>query len=279
MKQSMSINKNITMSNKVENKQGYKLVLEEDISIKECFFLCMLPSWDVILDSKPDGKQTPRQIAEAKLELLDKRKIHTFPSKWEIANPYYYIRSPDNVKVLILGMDPYGTPGYAMGLAFSMRKGIKISKSLENIFNVLNRFSGYEFPKNNNNGSLIKWSLQGVMLINVALTIGEGGKSGEHLTMWSAYTELFIKALTLYKKGIIIVLWGKDAQEYKNSIKQPQEHHILMGAHPAARGNEFIDQFEENPPEKEKLKKQSHFETINEILTKRGDSPIDWSNY
>lgn len=264
------------MTAKSEQKNGFIIIISEDVTIKEAFFISLPKTWYVIMDSKPEGKQSVREVAETKLNLLDNKKIRILPPKWEIGNPYYYTGSPDNVRVAIFGMDPYVQPGYAMGLAFSMRRGIKISQSLNNIFSVLNKFSGYEFPKNNTNGSLVKWALQGVMLMNVGLTIEEGAKSGAHITMWCSYTELFIKALTLYKKGLILVFWGKDAQEYQKYVKQPQEHHILVGVHPAAHGGEFLSQFEEDPKDE---KKKSHFIRINEILEKRGESPIDWSNY
>lgn len=252
------------MPPKVEKKNGALIILDEDVSYKDAFLMSILPGWIVIFDMRPDGKESAKEIAIMKLTIIDERKIPTFPSKWELFNAFHYTKSADDVNVVILGMDPYDTPGYAMGLAFSMRRGIRISQSLRNIFSVLNDNNDCEFPKENNNGSLVSWATQGVLLINIALTIEAGAKSGAHIPLWTRFTELIIMSLSTYRTGLVFVFWGRDAREFEKYVKKPQTHKILKGAHPAARSGEFAAEC------------KTHFTEINEHLVKQGKPAITW---
>eukprot|EP00252_Welwitschia_mirabilis_P005875 TRINITY_DN16472_c0_g1_i4.p1 TRINITY_DN16472_c0_g1~~TRINITY_DN16472_c0_g1_i4.p1 ORF type:complete len:354 (+),score=56.28 TRINITY_DN16472_c0_g1_i4:77-1138(+) len=168
----------------------------------------------------------------------------------------------DKVKVVILGQDPYHGPGQAMGLCFSVPKQIKMPSSLVNIFKEINEDIGQPLPSH---GDLERWAIQGVLLLNTVLTVREQQANSHAKKGWETFTDALIKTLSLRKKGIVFVLWGKAAQE-KIRIIDTSKHHVLKAAHPsglsAHRG--FF--------------KCRHFSKINKILEQSGLSPIDWQN-
>jgi len=167
----------------------------------------------------------------------------------------------EQVKVVIIGQDPYHGPHQAHGLSFSVLPGIPKPPSLQNIFKELNGDLAIPIP---NHGCLEKWAKQGVLLLNASLTV-EAGKPQSHANIgWEKFTDKVIKILNDEKEGLIFLLWGSPAQR-KGAIINPARHHILKAPHPsplsANRG--FFG--------------CNHFSKTNSLLRKMGKKEIDWS--
>lgn len=171
----------------------------------------------------------------------------------------------DKVRVVILGQDPYTTPGVADGLAFSSGLLIYCPPSLSNIFNEIETdiFGGHaRVPENY---SLERWAEQGVLLINTALTVEEGSP-GSHLFVWNNFTNYVLKKLSEEKTGLIFLLWGGHAKGYKSFINE-KVHHILESGHPsplsANKGHWYGNK---------------HFSQTNKILISQNgsDAAIKW---
>lgn len=168
--------------------------------------------------------------------------------------------APSAVKVLIVGQDPYPTPGHAMGLSFSTQPGVKPPRSLVNIYRELEADLGIELsPTARADGDLTAWFNQGVMLLNRVLTV-EAGNAGSHRRRgWEEVTEAAIKALN--RPELVAILWGKDAQAVAQFIPAAT---IIASPHPsplsARRGF-----FGSRP-----------FSRANEALVKAGSQPVRW---
>lgn len=165
----------------------------------------------------------------------------------------------DQLKVVILGQDPYHGPGQAHGLCFSVPAGIKPPPSLVNIFKELKTDVGMEIPRS---GNLERWAEQGVLLLNAALTV-RAGEPNSHATIWSPFTDAVIRNISEQKKGIVFLLWGKFAQD-KQVLIDGSKHHILRAAHPSpfSADKGFFG--------------CRHFSKTNTLLVKEGREPIDW---
>ncbi|MCF6807744.1 uracil-DNA glycosylase [Thiotrichales bacterium 19S9-12] len=166
----------------------------------------------------------------------------------------------DNLKVVILGQDPYHGPNQAHGLAFSVNKGIRKPPSLLNIFKELNQDIGMEIPEN---GDLSSWAKQGVFLLNTVLTV-EHKKAHSHANYgWETFTDQVIKMISDHHERIVFMLWGAPAQRKKELINQ-SKHCILTSPHPsplsAHRG--FLG--------------CKHFSQCNDYLKKHHIDPINW---
>lgn len=166
----------------------------------------------------------------------------------------------DQVKVLILGQDPYHGPNQAMGLSFSVPKTVRTPPSLKNIYKELaTDIPGFQMP---NHGDLSHWANQGVFLLNAMLTV-EHKKAGSHSKIgWQHFTDAVIQTLSDKKSGIIFMLWGNFARK-KAALIDGSKHHVLEAAHPSplARGAFFGSK---------------HFSQANQLLEAQGKSPIDW---
>ncbi|NVO20388.1 MAG: uracil-DNA glycosylase [Bacteroidetes bacterium] len=165
------------------------------------------------------------------------------------------------VKVVILGQDPYHGAGQAHGLCFSVPEGVKPPPSLVNIFQELNQDLGIPVPKH---GNLEKWARQGVLLLNATLTV-RANQAGSHQHKgWELFTDQVIKALSSRREGLVFMLWGNYAQA-KTEIIDSSRHHILKAAHPSPfsvyRGFYGC----------------RHFSAANERLVNSGMAPIDWN--
>jgi uracil-DNA glycosylase len=163
------------------------------------------------------------------------------------------------VKVVIIGQDPYHGPGQAMGLCFSVPKGIRYPPSLKNIFTELNSDLGVPIP---NHGDLTSWAEQGVFLLNAMLTV-EKGRAGSHSKIgWQTFTDAVIRRLSEKRNGLVFLLWGNYAKGKKGLIDE-MKHYVLESPHPSplAGGGFFGNR---------------HFSRTNEILLKQGLSPPDW---
>lgn len=182
-----------------------------------------------------------------------------FPKQEDLFNAFKYTKYED-VKVVILGQDPYHEIGQAHGLAFSVLEGVKFPPSLKNIFKELNNDLAIETPKS---GNLTKWANEGVLLLNTVLSV-EGGKAGSHQNKgWESFTDRIIEVLNEREKPIIFVLWGNFAKSKKKLISN--NHIILEAAHPSPLSayHGFFG--------------CKHFSKINETLKNNNQKEIDWN--
>lgn len=165
-----------------------------------------------------------------------------------------------DVKVVILGQDPYHQPQQAHGLCFSVRKGVPVPRSLKNIYRELKDDLGVDAPSH---GCLLEWARQGVFLMNTVMTVREGEAYSHNKKGWEVFTDTVISVLNEQEQGIVFVLWGNHAQKKARLITGAQ-HRIIQSAHPsplsASRG------FFGSKP----------FSTINTCLKELGKMPIDW---
>jgi len=182
----------------------------------------------------------------------------------EILPPINYLwnafvhTSYDNVKVIILGQDPYPKPGDAVGLSFSSRNGVP--KSLENIYKVLEKtVDGFIIPES---GDLTDWAVQGVLLINSAFTIIANQKNS-HSRPWKQFTSALVEFLSDNKKNLVFILWGKESQAYKKIIDK-RKHLVLETSHPSPLS--FYNGFSDS----------NHFVQTNTYLTNNSITPINW---
>ncbi len=172
----------------------------------------------------------------------------------------FYKTPFDNVKIVLLGQDPYHNPGQAQGLSFSVPNGIQKPPSLINIYKELQSDLGIAPSVN---GNLEKWSEQGVLLLNASLTVRKN-EPGSHSKMgWIEFTDAVIKKISEEKKGVVFLLWGKFAQD-KQALIDETKHHVLKAAHPSpfSADKGFFG--------------CKHFSKANEYLMQEGLQPIDW---
>ncbi|MBU5483941.1 uracil-DNA glycosylase [Clostridium sp. MSJ-11] len=182
-----------------------------------------------------------------------------YPDMYDMFNALHYTQYKD-VKVVILGQDPYHGPNQAHGLSFSVKPGVPAPPSLMNIYKELNSDLGCFIP---NNGYLKKWTDQGVMLLNTVLTV-RGGQANSHKDMgWEHFTDKVISLLNHREDPIVFILWGNNAQSKLNIINNSR-HYIIKSTHPsplsAHRG--FLG--------------SKPFSKANNFLTSIGKDPIDW---
>ena len=214
------------------------------------------PSWKQVLW---DQFQAP-YFAELKAFLVEEKKHYqVFPPGPQIFNAFN--STPfDQVKVVIIGQDPYHGEGQAHGLCFSVQDGVPIPKSLQNIFRELSTDVGFRIPAS---GNLQRWAAQGVLLLNATLTV-RAHQAGSHQRHgWETFTDCAIKRLSEQREGLVFLLWGNYAIE-KQRLIDTRKHYILTAPHPsplsASRG--FFG--------------CRHFSKTNEILMSLGKTPIDW---
>ncbi|MBS1745458.1 MAG: uracil-DNA glycosylase [Bacteroidetes bacterium] len=171
-------------------------------------------------------------------------------------------KTPFNrIKVLLLGQDPYHGKDQAMGLSFSVPKGVRPPPSLINIFKELHNDVGIPIPQT---GDLTLWAEQGVMLLNAALTVREGEPNAHAQIGWHQFTDAVIKKLSDKKNGVVFLLWGSFAQKKQELIDQ-NRHFILKAAHPSPYSADkgFFG--------------CRHFSKTNQYLIQQKQDPIDWA--
>jgi len=157
------------------------------------------------------------------------RSAVIYPPESDIFNAYN-LTPIDNVKVVVLGQDPYHGAGEAHGLCFSVQDGVRIPPSLRNIFKELQSDLVLPIPTN---GNLTKWAQNGVFLLNTILTVEHKSPASHKNKGWESFTDATIKAISNHKKGVVFILWGKLAQSKKVLI-DTTKHLILEAPHPAA---------------------------------------------
>ena len=212
--------------------------------------------WKAFLKKEISSNNFKKIISALRIE----RKSHIIlPSNDMIFNAFN-LTTPSNIKVVILGQDPYHGKGQAHGISFSVPNGVKIPPSLRNIFKELQSDLNHSIPTN---GNLDSWANQGVLLLNTTLTVREK-RAGSHQKLgWELFTNSIIKKISDEKEGIIFLLWGGFAQK-KSVMINPKKHYILTTTHPspfsAYKG--FLG--------------CKHFSKTNKILLDNNQKPIYW---
>lgn len=184
-----------------------------------------------------------------------------YPSMYDIFNSMKYTSFSD-LKVVLLGQDPYHNEGQAMGLSFSVPDGVQIPPSLTNMYKELHNETGFIPPKS---GNLIGWAKQGVLLLNTVLTVRAHQANSHKGQGWEKFTDSIIKKISDKKQGVVFLLWGGNARSKKPLIDKTK-HLVLECAHPSPLSayNGFFG--------------CGHFVKTNEYLTSVGKTPIDWSD-
>lgn len=216
------------------------------------------PSWLNVLEGefeKPYMKSLKSFLLEEK-----QKGFTVYPKNADIFNAFNHTPF-ENVKVVILGQDPYHGQGQAHGLSFSVQKGLVVPPSLKNMYKELaEEFPDYKIP---NHGDLTAWADQGVLLLNATLTV-RAHEAGSHQNKgWETFTDHVISVLSAKRTGLVFLLWGRYAQQ-KESLIDTKKHFVLKAAHPSpfSAYNGFFG--------------SKHFAKTNEILKKEGLTPIDW---
>ena len=182
-----------------------------------------------------------------------------YPPADDIFNAFHFTPL-EEVKVVILGQDPYHEPGQAHGLCFSVKPNVQIPPSLINIYKELEDDLGCYIP---NNGYLEKWARQGVLMLNTVLTVRAHQANSHKDIGWEQFTDAAIRVLAEQDRPMVFVLWGKPAQRKKEMIHNPK-HLVLESAHPSPL-SAYRGFFGSRP-----------FSRINEYLKENGLTPIDW---
>jgi uracil-DNA glycosylase len=213
------------------------------------------PSWKAVLAdefTKPYFQRLHEFVAA-------ERKTHTvYPPEADVYNAFKYTPY-DEVKVLLLGQDPYHGEGQAHGLCFSVRPGVKPPPSLMNIFKELHHDLGCKIP---NNGCLIPWAKQGVMLLNAVLTVRAHEPNSHKDKGWETFTDAAIRALTARPDPVVFMLWGAYAQK-KKKLMDTDKDVALTAAHPS-------------PLSASKFFGSKPFSAANRALEDMDKEPIDW---
>lgn len=213
--------------------------------------------WKDFVDKQ---RSEPYFISLAKKINEDRKICRVFPPKDDIFNALK-LTPLNEVKVVIIGQDPYHEYGQAHGLAFSVKSGVKLPPSLVNIYKEIEAEFGYKM--NFNSGDLTSWAKQGVLLLNSSLTVNEG-MAGSHKDYgWQIFTKKVVEVCNTNLKGVIFLLWGRHAKEVGKDI-DCNKHFVLSSAHPSPLSayNGFFG--------------NNHFKRANELLLSQGKTQINW---
>ncbi|MBQ6662520.1 MAG: uracil-DNA glycosylase [Firmicutes bacterium] len=215
-------------------------------------------SWDRILAEEFTSKyyQDLREFLKREY-----RSHKVYPDMYDIFNA---LKTTDyeEAKVVILGQDPYHEPGQAHGMAFSVKPGIEQPPSLRNIFKELHDDLGLAIPPRDN-GYLLPWAKQGVLLLNTCLTVREHQANSHRGKGWEIFTDHVIQKLSAREKPLVFILWGGNARS-KKALIDGSRHLILEGPHPSplsAYGGFFGGHY---------------FSKANRFLAEHGEEPVDW---
>ena len=202
---------------------------------------------------KPYYKDLYKKVLE------EYRSRQIFPNPDDIFNAFHLTPLKD-VKVVILGQDPYHNDGQAHGLCFSVKPDVEIPPSLVNIYKELHDDLGCYIP---NNGYLVKWAKQGVLMLNTVLTVRAHQANSHRGIGWEEFTNAAIRVLNEQDRPIVFILWGSPAQRKKEMLNNPK-HLILEAPHPSPL-SAYRGFFGSKP-----------FSQTNAFLEKNGLTPIDW---
>ena len=213
-------------------------------------------SWDILL--KDEFKKT--YYLNLRKFLVQEYKTQTiYPNMNDIFNALKYTDYKD-VKVVMLGQDPYHQPNQAHGLCFSVKKGVKAPPSLQNMYKEIYAEYGYPIP---DHGELTYWAEQGVLMLNTVLTVRESQPNSHKGMGWEVFTDNIISLLNQRPEPMVFLLWGANARAKKKIITNPN-HLVLESAHPSPLSayNGFFG--------------NNHFKKANEFLKSKGRPEIDW---
>lgn len=213
-------------------------------------------SWDVLLK---DEFQKPYYLNLRKFLVQEYKTQTIYPNTNNIFNALKYTDYKD-VKVVILGQDPYHQPNQAHGLCFSVLKGVNPPPSLQNMYKEIHAEYGYPIPQH---GELTYWAEQGVLMMNTVLTVRESQPNSHKGMGWEIFTDNVISLLNLRPEPMVFLLWGANARAKKKLITNPN-HLVLESAHPSPLSayNGFFG--------------NGHFKKANEFLKSKGMAEIDW---
>lgn len=213
-------------------------------------------SWDILLK---DEFQKPYYLNLRKFLVQEYKTQTIYPNMNNIFNALKYTDYKD-VKVVILGQDPYHQPNQAHGLCFSVLKGVNPPPSLQNMYKEIHAEYGYPIPQH---GELTYWAEQGVLMMNTVLTVREGQPNSHKGMGWEIFTDNVISLLNLRPEPMVFLLWGANARAKKKLITNPN-HLVLESAHPSPLSayNGFFG--------------NGHFKKANEFLKSKGMTEIDW---
>ena len=212
-------------------------------------------SWNTILNKLLKKYDIENKLIEENEKFNSELEI--YPKKELIFNAFSFFEIT-NLKVVIIGQDPYINENQAMGLCFSVPEGTKLPPSLKNVYKCINNTCNIEMDINN--GNLTKWAEQGILLLNKTLTVFEK-VSNSHKKIWKGFAEDLIQYISNNSEGIIFVLWGNDAKKLKKYINET--HYILENTHPSPLARKsFID--------------CNHFTEVNNILKRMNKNEINW---
>jgi uracil-DNA glycosylase len=245
----------------VSNTDHEAIALLADLDPEEAEGLAALAAsqqpWPGVLDDEwaKDYYRDLRQFIRD-----GRRQGEVYPPPHEMFAAFH-LTPYERVEVVLIGQDPYPNPGEAMGLAFSVPVGTKLPTSLRNIHHAMAR-DGYKPPEH---GDLSGWAKQGVLLLNLALTVPKG-QAGEHLRRWRPFTKAVLKALNSHPKPVVFILWGAKAQEIKRwDVIDFSRHGLVEAPHPAAR------------KEQQDFRSAKTFAKTNDLLLDLVRRPINWA--
>lgn len=220
-----------------------------DVKIEESWKRVLAPEFE-----KPYFQELARQLHE------EKRAGRTIYPPGPLIFNAFNLTPFDQVKVVIIGQDPYHGPGQAEGLSFSVPHGMPLPPSLVNIYKEIENDLGVTLHKD---GSLRGWAEQGVFLLNAVLTVRAGQPTSHSRIGWAEFTDAVIRTLSDQREGLVFLLWGNFARS-KRELIDTGRHTVLEAAHPSplARGAFFGCR---------------HFSQTNRILQSQGLAPIDWT--
>ncbi len=213
-------------------------------------------SWDILLK---DEFQKPYYLNLRKFLVQEYKSQTIYPNMHDIFNALKYTDYKD-VKVVILGQDPYHQPNQAHGLCFSVKKGVNPPPSLQNMYKEIYAEYGYPIPQH---GELTYWAEQGVLMMNTVLTVRESQPNSHKGMGWEVFTDNVISLLNQRPEPMVFLLWGANARAKKKIITNPN-HLVLESAHPSPLSayNGFFG--------------NNHFKKANEFLKSKGLTEIDW---
>jgi len=213
-------------------------------------------SWQVKLNAEFNAKY----FYELKQFLVEEKKQYAIYPPGNQIFTAFNLTPFDQVRVVIIGQDPYHGKGQAHGLCFSVARGIKKPPSLVNIFKEISYDLGFEIPEH---GNLDSWATQGVLLLNATLTVRDSQAGSHQNKGWELFTDAVIKKLSEDKENLIFLLWGNFAIA-KKALINSTKHHILTAPHPSpfSAHSGFLG--------------CKHFSRVNELLTIAGSKPINW---
>lgn len=214
-------------------------------------------SWDILLK---DEFQKPYYLNLRKFLVQEYRTQTIYPHMDNIFNALKYTDYKD-VKVVILGQDPYHQPNQAHGLCFSVLKGVNPPPSLQNMYKEIHAEYGYPIPEH---GELTYWAQQGVLMMNTVLTVRESQPNSHKGMGWEVFTDNVISLLNQRPEPMVFLLWGANARAKTKIITNPN-HLVLQSAHPSPLSayNGFFG--------------NGHFKKANEFLKSHGMTEIDWN--